>query len=203
MLANVRNALEQLWSHKMRSLLTVLGIVIAVTSTITVVGVIQGFTRYVAEFLQGLGTNAMWVWPERPAGEAGKGLGRIELDERDIAAIELGCPGIRRVSALVKPPDVLLQYGRDELKVPIEGGSAEYHAIRNFPVGTGRPFSVVDVEQGHQVCILGQEVLRKLNLDDGIVGQPVLLAGRRFRVIGILEEKGSFLGNSQDNIVLV
>ena len=202
-LANIQSALEQLWAHRLRSLLTVLGIVIAVTSTITVVGVIQGFTRYVAEFLQGLGTNAMWVWPERPAGEAGKRLGRIELDERDIAAIEQGCPGIRRVSALVKPPDVLLQYGRDELKVPIEGGSAEYHAIRNFPVETGRPFSVVDVEQGHHVCILGQEVLRKLNLDDGIVGQPVLLAGRRFRVIGILEEKGSFLGNSQDNIVLV
>ena len=76
-LANVQTALEQLWAHRLRSLLTVLGIVIAVTSTITVVGVIQGFTRYVAEFLQGLGTNAMWVWPERPAGEAGKRLGRI------------------------------------------------------------------------------------------------------------------------------
>src|ERR1700716_3450533 len=72
--ANVQNALEQLWSHKLRSLLTVLGIVIAVTSTITVVGVIQGFTGYVSEFLQGLGTNAMWVWPQRPAGEAGKRL---------------------------------------------------------------------------------------------------------------------------------
>ena len=68
MFANVQNALEQLWSHRMRSTLTVLGIIIAVTSTITVVGVIQGFTSYVAEFLQGMGTNAMWVWPERPAG---------------------------------------------------------------------------------------------------------------------------------------
>lgn len=202
-IANIQSALEQLWAHRLRSMLTVLGIVIAVTSTITVVGVIQGFTRYVAEFLQGLGTNAMWVWPERPAGEAGKRLGRIELDERDIAAIEQSCPAILRVSALVKPPDLLLQYGRDELTVPVEGGSDEYHAIRNFEVATGRPFATVDVEQGHHVCILGREVLRKLRLDDGIVGRSVLLAGRRFRVIGILEEKGSFLGNSQDNIVLI
>src|SRR3982750_513367 len=104
LLANVRNALEQLWSHRMRSLLTVLGIVIAGTSTITVVGVIQGFTAYVADFLQGLGTNAMWVWPHRPPGEAGKRLGRVELDERDLAALERGCSAPRRGSGPGRGP---------------------------------------------------------------------------------------------------
>src|SRR5256885_9910060 len=113
----------------MRSLLTVLGIVIAVTSTITVVGVIQGFPAYVAEFLQGLGTNAMWVWPQRPAGEAGKRLGRVELDERDLAAVEAGCSALRRVSALVRRPSATLRYGREEIAIPLEGTSAEYHAI--------------------------------------------------------------------------
>src|SRR3982750_4233206 len=141
LLANVRNALEQLWSHRMRSLLTVLGIVIAGTSTITVVGVIQGFTAYVADFLQGLGTNAMWVWPERPGGEAGKRLGRIELDERDMEAIERHCTALRRVSALVRRPPSKLRYGREELEIPLEGVSADYHPIRNFPVVTGRPFA--------------------------------------------------------------
>ena len=90
-LANLRTALEQLWSNRMRSALTVLGIVIAVASTITVVSVVQGFTGYVAEFLQGLGTNARWVWPQRPPGEIGKSLGRISLDERDIQAVERSC----------------------------------------------------------------------------------------------------------------
>lgn len=201
--ANVGNALEQLWSHKMRSLLTVLGIVIAVTSTITVVGVIQGFTAYVSEFLQGLGTNAMWVWPERPPGEAGKRLGRIELDERDLEALERGCPAIARLSPLVRRESAKLRVGRDEITVPLEGTAAEYHAIRNFPVDVGRPFAVVDIERGHYVCIVGREVLRKLNLDEGLVGHTVLIEGRRFRVVGILEEKGSFLGNSQDNLVLI
>ena len=90
--ANVGNALEQLWTNKLRSMLTVLGIIIAVASTITVVGVIQGFTSYVADFLQGLGTNAMWVWPERPPGEAGKRLGRVELDVRDMDAVDPRLP---------------------------------------------------------------------------------------------------------------
>src|SRR4051794_26361767 len=150
--SNVQNALEQLWSHKMRSLLTVLGIIIAVTSTITVVGVIQGFTGYVSEFLQGLGTNAMWVWPMRPPGEAGKRLGRIELYERDLLAVKAGCSALRRVSPLVRRTAARLQLGREERAVLLEGISPEYHVIRNFPVDVGRPFAVVDVERAHHVC---------------------------------------------------
>ena len=202
-LPSVGNALEQLWSHKMRSLLTVLGIVIAVTSTITVVGVIQGFTGYVANFLPGLGTNAMWVWPERPGGEAGKRLGRIELDERDFAGIERNCSALARVSPLVRKQNATLRYGREEITLPLEGTSAEYHAIRNFPVDIGRPFAVVDIERAHHVCVVGRDVLEKLNLDEGLVGQTLLLDNKRLRVIGILQEKGIFLGNSQDDLVLV
>ena len=202
-LPNVQNALEQLWSHRLRSMLTVLGVIIAVTSTITVVGVIQGFTGYVANFLQGLGTNAMWVWPERPAGEAGKRLGRVELDERDFFALERGCPALARMSPLIRRPTIKFRYGREEITVPVEGVAPEYHTIRNFPVDVGRPFAVVDVERGHHVCVVGREILRKLNLDEGIVGQTVYVDGQRFRVVGLLAEKGSFFGDSQDNLVLI
>lgn len=200
---NIRSAIEQLWANQMRSLLTVLGIVIAVASTITVVSIVQGFTQYVAEFLQGLGTNAMWVWPERPQGDAGKTLGRIELDVADMEAIERSCHALRAVSPLIRRDRAKLSLDGQEITTSMEGVSAEYHAIRNFPVATGRPFSVIDIEQAHYVCVLGREVLTKLRADEGLVGRALLLNGRRFRVIGILEEKGSFLGASQDDIVLV
>jgi putative ABC transport system permease protein len=202
-LPNVRSALEQLWANKMRSVLTVLGIVIAVASTITVVSVVQGFTRYVADFLQGLGTNARWVWPARPAGDAGKTLGRIELDVADMEAVRRNCAALKSVSPLVRRQGVRMALGRDEVDVPLEGVSAEYHAIRNFPVEVGRPFAPADVERAHHVCVLGREVVRKLDADDDLVGRSLLLKGQRFRVIGILEEKGSFLGSSQDDVVLV
>lgn len=187
----------------MRSVLTVLGIVIAVTSTITVVSIVQGFASYVSDFLKGLGTNAIWVWPERPPGEAGKTLGRVELDLDDLGAAEQWCSALRVVSPLIVRPNATLRIGRDELTVPLEGVGPEYHAIRNFPVELGRPFALMDVQQGHSVCVLGREVLRKLNLEEDLVGTTLLLDGRRFRVIGILQEKGSFLGNSLDNLVLV
>jgi len=201
--ANVGNAFEQIAAHRMRSMLTVLGIVIAVASTLTVVGVVQGFTRYVAEFLQGLGTNAMWVWPERPAGEAGRRLGRVAMDERDLEAIRRDCPTLRRLSPLIRSASVLVQAGRDELRTPLEGVSADYLAIRNFDVASGRPFSVVDVEERRSVCMLGREVVRKLELGDDPVGRSLLIAGRRFSIVGVLSEKGSFLGNSQDELVLI
>ena len=201
--SNARNALEQLVSNKMRSLLTMLAIVIAVTATITVVSVVQGFTRYVSEFLEGLGTNAVFVAPQRPVGEAGKSLGRVELDEDDIRAIAAQCSTLRRVSPWVPRQGVKVRWGRDEISVEVHGVAPSYHTIRNFPVDSGRPFAVVDVERGHQVCVLGREVLRRFDIDDGVVGSSLLLDGRRFRIIGILESKGSFFGQSLDEVILI
>jgi putative ABC transport system permease protein len=203
LLSNALIALEQLLTHKMRSLLTVLAIVIAVTATITVVSVVQGFTRYVSSFLEGLGTNAVFVAPQRPVGEAGKALGRVELTENDVRAIEAQCSALRRVSPLIPQNGVRLHYGGDEITVNIEGVAPAYHTVRNFPVETGRPFAVVDVERAQQVCVVGREVLRKFGVDEGIVGNSLLLGGRRFRVIGVLESKGSFFGQSLDDIVLI
>jgi putative ABC transport system permease protein len=180
-----------------------LAIVIAVTATITVVSVVQGFTRYVSEFLEGLGTNAVFVAPQRPVGEAGKALGRVELDEDDIEAIADQCSSLRRVSPWVPRQGVKVRWGRDEISVEVHGVAPSYHTIRNFPVDTGRPFAVVDVERGHQVCVLGREVLRRFDIDDGVVGSSLLLDGRRFRIIGILESKGSFFGQSLDEVILI
>ncbi len=199
----MRTAVEQLWSNKMRSSLTVLGIVIAVASTITVVSVVRGFTGYVSDFLQGLGTNAMWVWAYRPPDESGKTLSRVELTTDDVTAVQYGCSALQSVSPLVRRPNVRMAFGKHEIDVPLEGVAASYHAIRNFPVEIGRPFAIVDVEQSHHVCIVGREILRKLKAEDDILDQTVLIKNQRFRVIGILKEKGSFFGDSQDNLVLI
>ena len=67
----------------------------------------------------------------------------------------------------------------------------------------GRPFTATDVEVGHDVCVLGRETLRRLQADEQIVGDDVWIDDRRFRVVGLLDEKGSFLGESQDDLVLV
>ena len=106
-------------------------------------------------------------------------------------------------AAVIRQVDVKARHGREKASVALEGVSAEYHAIRKFFVRVGRPFAVMDVERAHHVCIVGGDLLRKLNADDNLVGQSILLGGQRFRVVGILEEKGSLLGNGQDDLVLI
>ncbi|HMB04736.1 MAG TPA: ABC transporter permease, partial [Isosphaeraceae bacterium] len=133
-LPNILNALEQLLANKIRSMLTSLGIVIAVVSTITVVSVARGFTGSVATTLRGMGTNAMWVWPERPDGEPGRRLSRVELDLHDVKAVGRTCSALRAVSPLVRHPGAKLRRGRHGASLYLEGVSADYHKIRNFDV---------------------------------------------------------------------
>src|SRR5947209_3954634 len=86
---NFSTALQQLWTNKMRSLLTVLGIIIGVTSTMVVVSIVGGFSNYINHFLEGLGTNAMAVFP-RVLGE--------EMVQADIDDIQRTCPALSRVA---------------------------------------------------------------------------------------------------------
>src|SRR5262249_42195041 len=81
--------------------------------------------------------------------------------------------------------------------------SSDFQHIRNFFVDAGRCFGPVETDNRRQVCVLGRELLRKLRADDGIVGGEISVDGKRFRVLGLLEEKGSFLGNSMDDVLLV
>jgi putative ABC transport system permease protein len=98
-LQNLITAVEQIWANKLRSVLTVLGVIIAVTSTIVVVAVVQGFSGYVTNFLKGLGTNAIWVLPERPP-EYDTSPMRAEMVRADVEEVEQSCSAISRLSPL-------------------------------------------------------------------------------------------------------
>ncbi len=200
--SNMFNAFEQIIAHKMRSVLTVLGIVIAVTSTIIVVSIVQGFTTYVSNIIQGQGTNAMFIMPDRPPGAAGRKLGRVELDIRDIEAIDRECSSVIRVSPLVMQA-AQLQFEGTEFNVQIEAGSPAYHVIRNYPVDSGRELADGDILNSQQVCVVGREILKKLSIDEDLIGKSIFLGGRRYYVIGVLKGKGSFFGQSLDNVVVM
>src|SRR5262249_6739492 len=94
---NLISAVEQLWANKLRSFLTVLGIVIGVMSTVVVVASVQGYSNYIAGFLREMGTNAIWVHPGRPPGFH-EVIGRTELTLADIEEIDQSCPAINRTS---------------------------------------------------------------------------------------------------------
>ena len=200
---NVATALIQIWANKIRSLLTVLGIIIAVMSIITVVSFVQGMGDYFTNFLRGLGTNLMVVYPEWIRGPRGEYLRRAEMTIEDIRAVDAHAMAVRRTTPRIWAP-ATLEYGRQQQTgVTLIATSQLFQPIRNFYVDAGRFFGAVDVDNAAQVCVLGRELLRKLECDESVVGDYVHIDGQRFRVVGLLEAKGSFMGDNQDDLAII
>jgi len=200
---NVVTALIQIWANKIRSLLTVLGIIIAVMSIITVVSFVQGFGDYFTDFLRGLGTNLMVVYPEWIRGPRGEYFRRAEMHLDDIYAVDAHSLATRRTAPVVFG-SATVEYGRRQLTgVDLRCTSEMFQPIRNFYVDEGRFFGAMDVQNATPVCVLGREVLRKLECDESVVGDYVLIDSQRFQVVGLLESKGSFMGDNQDQLVVI
>ena len=199
--ANVENALTQLVGHATRSGLTVLGIVIAVASTIVMVSAVGGFTDYVNDFFETFGTNALWVWPENQVAGMMVNNKKAAMTEADVRAVAESVESLRYVSPLLRRQSQAVAFGGREVTSWIEATDARYLAIRDFKIISGRAFSTIDIERGHHVCLLGSETARRLGAGPDIVGQFMMIDGRRFRVIGLLSTKGAFMGVSQDDVV--
>jgi len=200
---NVFTALVQIWTNKIRSLLTVLGIIIAVTSIIVVVSFVEGFGNHVTGWLRSWGTNLMVVYPEWIRGPRGEYLRRAELTIEDIRAVDAGATAIRRTSPVIWRRGTI-EYGRQQLSgMEVQSASECFQPVRNFYADAGRFFSGVDVESGAHVCVLGREVLRKLECDESIVDDYIHIDSQRFRVLGLLESKGSFMGDNMDELVVI
>jgi len=200
---NVFTALVQIWANKARSVLTTLGIIIAVTSTITVVSFVQGFGNYVTNMLRGLGTNMVFVIPEFAGGPHGRAMGRVVMDIEDVRAVAARCDKVRRVTPMLFS-STTVEYGREKAEnIDLQGATEQFQTIRNFFVDDGRFFTPIEVDHGAHVCVLGRGVLPLLEADEHVVGDHVYLNQERFRVLGLLERKGNMMGNRQDDVVLV
>src|SRR5262249_13231043 len=133
-----------------------------------------------------------WVFPEVPPSWDAT-LTRAELVQADIDEVDQSCAAINRIAPFVFR-QIKIKYLDREIKARMQGTTPDYQHIRNHFVDSGRCFGPIETDTRRPVCVLGRDLLRDLNTDDGIVGSPITLMGKQFQVIGILEKKGSFLG---------
>ena len=203
LLENFRVATQELWANKFRSTLTTLGIIIAVTSIIAVVAIIQGAALFMTEAIQGLGPNIIWVGAHRPPGESGQQMGRIELTYDDALAIPNLCPAVVEVAPMVFRR-AQIAFNGEQHDTDMLGTTPEFQRVRNWYVDEGRYFSRVELDTRKNVAVIGREVIRGLDTKpDRILGEAIWINGRRFQVVGLLEEKGSLLGSNQDDIAMI
>jgi putative ABC transport system permease protein len=199
---NLSIAVGELRANPFRSALTTLGIVIAVSAVIAVVAIVQGASHFMLEQFEGLGANVIWVFPKRPPGIEGKKLGRIELTYDDADALGHRCPALAVVAPVIQR-SVKVTFDGIEDDCQVLGTTPDYQRTRNWFTDAGRFFLPAEVEGRANVCVVGEEVLKKLKVSrERIAGQRLVVNGHSLLVVGFLEPKGAMFGSPQDELII-
>jgi len=184
-------ALAQIWSNKLRSMLTTTGIVIGVASVTAVIAALTGLqTRVLGEF-ESLGTNKMWIFPQRPDSGPMRTAPFTAFAFRPALFDDLlaNAPSVRYLSRVTNATLNVKYESRIEENVQVAGVEAGWHKIENRSVTMGRPFTVLDDEQSRPVAIIDVKMQNRLGLPRDPVGSAITIGSRRFVVIGVIEEK--------------
>jgi len=200
----IRLALRALARNKMRSILTMLGIIIGVGAVIAMVSVGQGAAQQTQEQIQSFGTNTVFV----VSGSVNRGGMRMGASQtksltvddlqailREVPLIRSGAPGVGAGGQVV--------YGNLNWNTRILGTTPEYFEVRNWPVQAGTLFSDEDVDAAQNVCVLGQTVVDNLFGPENPVGKTIRIGNLPFRVLGVMSSKGqSAMGDDQDDRIM-
>ncbi len=191
-----RLALKGIWSSKVRSLLTMLGIIIGVSAVIVIVGLGNGIQVYMTEQFASLGTTTLTV------NISGRGTSRNASDE-EMYQIVADNPEV--LSAVTPTVSVSggVKIGRDTLyTASITGVGEDYLDIHGYTVAQGRGIQYVDILRRQKVCVIGTYVAQNYFTGDP-VGQTLKISGNPYTVVGVLDEIGDSTEYSTDNMVLI
>ncbi|NWL87619.1 ABC transporter permease [Paenibacillus sp. 79R4] len=194
LLQSIKMAWKSIIGSKVRSLLTMLGIIIGVSSVIILVSVGQGTTSQITSQLEGLGTDLLTV------NIMGRGAATsLSLEEAmDFGQIE----GVKAVSPVISN-SVTVKKGTTNDTISVEGIVPSYEDVNNFHVQTGRFILDLDNDFRMKVALMGSEAAQTFFGSENPVGQTIQLNGSSFKIVGLLESKGSSLTASNDNKILI
>jgi putative ABC transport system permease protein len=182
-------ALSQIWVNKTRSFLTALGIIIGVASVTSVIAALSGLKTKVLSEFEKIGASKMLIFPDRPDGAPRNKypLEKIRLTPEELVAIRDNCPSI----ATLSPQTTLgasVQFGAEVRDgINLLGIWPAWHEIENRDILMGRPFTPLDEENARQVCLVNDKAIEELRLPTDPTGEQVLINGRRFEIVGVME----------------
>ena len=202
----LRIALASLGANKLRAGLTLLGIVIGVAAVISLMSIGRGVQETITSRIQTLGTNLLFVRPGGVSqGGVSQGLGSaatLTLDDAYALVDPVFSPSVSAVAPELRTRGQVVA-GRNNTSTQVVGVTPQYEFVRNFPVSSGEFISAGQLESNAQVAVLGAGVAETLFGFRDPVGQKVRINRRQFRVIGVLESKGSgFLGSLDDQVLV-
>uniref|UniRef100_A0A832H509 FtsX-like permease family protein n=1 Tax=Oscillatoriales cyanobacterium SpSt-402 TaxID=2282168 RepID=A0A832H509_9CYAN len=199
---STRMAAKTLTANKLRSTLTMLGIIIGNASVIAMIGIGQGAQKLASEQFESLGPNVLFVSPgSRQMRNRTFDLPRTLVWD-DAKAIAAQVPSIKEVAAQ-RQSQLPIVYRNLNTSSLVVGTTPEFLSVRSFDMERGRFISEQDVERNTQVAALGSDIATRFFGNRDPIGQEIRISGTTFRVVGVLQSKGAFLGNNQDDAVYV
>ncbi|PSN18480.1 ABC transporter permease [filamentous cyanobacterium CCP5] len=196
-------AVKTLTANRLRSTLTMLGIIIGNASVIAMVGIGQGAQRYVNDQLQTLGPNVLFIIP---GSRETRELGGLDVPRTlvlsDAEAIADQVPSVLAVAPEYNTQSLVVYQNRSA-SVSVVGTGPDFLQVRSFEVATGRFFNDLDMDRRSQVIVLGATLAERLFDQNMAVGKTIRVKGTSFEIIGVLAEKGSNLGLNYDDAVLM
>ncbi len=209
----IKTAYTGLKANKLRSILTTLGIIIGVGTVISMVSIIDGMNRYVYSVLGDLGTRTVYVqkWEWIIMGGSQTKMRKLwrEVERRKGFTLE-DAEAIKKLSVVenVAPFQPIiagkLKYRSNSVDCSnIVGTDREYIYITGYEIQRGRNFTDQDITRSRRVVILGSYISKNLFGDKNPLGKRISFRGHKFTVIGVLKEKGEFMGNNLDDMMLI
>ena len=201
----VRFALGALSGHRLRSVLTLVGMGIGVASVVLLTSLGEGARLYVTDRFMSLGSNLLIVVPGKTdtTGIA-MVVGRSprDLTLQDAEAVLRFCPRVRRLAPLAVGTG-RVAYGARRREITVFGSTADLLQVRRLNVAAGRFLPRIDPDRSAPVAVIGRTVQRELFGEENPLGRPIRIGDWRFRVIGVMDGKGESIGIDMDDVVIV
>jgi putative ABC transport system permease protein len=197
-------SLRSLAKNKMRSGLTVLGVVIGIAAVTTMVSIGQGATQLIRTRIMGLGANLILVFPGRGESGGAHSEQMTTLTDSDAVAIATECPAVLAATPEIGTSGQVVGGNSNWKPREINGVNQDYPLVRSWPVAAGRFFNEAEVKGAAKVCVIGHMLHVKVFPNGDPIGQQVRVKNIPFEIIGVLETKGASLtGQDQDDFILV
>ncbi|HJZ93621.1 MAG TPA: ABC transporter permease [Gemmataceae bacterium] len=198
-------SLRQLGKNKLRSGLTVLGVVIGIAAVTVMVSIGQGGRALIQDEFRNLGSNVLIVFPTWKETQNGLREARAQtLTGEDAKAIAEECPSVRAASPMVGASGQVVGGNANWKPEVMQGVGPDYLLIRNFRIAAGENITDRDVAGANKVCVIGHTIARQMFPGQDPVGQQVRIKNTPFTIIGVLEPKGADLGGrDQDDILFM
>jgi len=202
LIETVRMATATLTANKLRSSLTMLGIIIGNASVIAMVGIGQGAQELAKNEFQSLGPNTLFITPgSREERQTTFDVPKTLVYE-DAKAIEEQVPSIKGVAPQITNNQVISYQGKNS-NDSVFGVTPDFLSVRSFEIAEGRFIRDIDLRKNSRVAVLGSEIANRFFGVENPIGKQIRVKNSSFEVIGVMASKGAFLGNNQDDTVYI